>query len=318
MIYTVTFNPSLDYFIRVDELEKGTIHRAQEEDIFAGGKGINVSIVLQELGVDSVALGFAAGFTGNEIIQRIRQKGISADFISVSQGVSRINVKIRSGISTETDINGQGPEICASELQEFYHKLNQLKNGDFLVLSGSVPKSIANPEQVYQEICRKVIRAQVRLVIDAEGELLRNTLKEKPFLIKPNRQELEGLFGKLLTSRDSIILAAKQLQKEGAENVLVSLGGEGAIFVDPLGNVYEQAAPAGKPINSVGAGDSMVAGFLAGLVMEPGGNSGDYKEFTHRDYLRALRWGSAAGGAAAFSVGLPDKNKIESVYASLK
>lgn len=319
MIYTVTFNPSLDYVVRVNELEKGKIHRAIKEDIFVGGKGINVSIVLGELGVDSKALGFTAGFTGDEIIHQMKQKGIPSDFIHLNQGISRINVKLRSEVTTETDINGQGPEIGESELNQLYEKLNQIKAGDFLVLSGSVPKSISEPDKIYEEICRRVKKEDVKLVIDAEGQLLNNTLKENPFLIKPNLQELEELFQVKLNTKESILTAVKQLQKDGAENVLVSLGKDGAILVDRMDNVYEQTAPVGKLVNSVGAGDSMVAGFLAGLLQKDSNKTDCRNEdYTRNDFVRALLWGSAAGGAAAFSVGLPEKSKIEVLLASLQ
>ncbi len=314
MIYTVTFNPSLDYVVRVTEFELGNLHRAHSEDLFVGGKGINVSTVLHRLGVESVALGFAAGFTGNEIIRRLNDMGITSDFIVLEHGISRINMKLKTGDNLETEINGQGPDISQIELEYFFDRLCNLQRGDFLVLSGSVPKSLSNAELIYSEICSRVEQKGIRLIIDAEGDLLRNTLINKPFLIKPNLAELEKLFGQVLTSEQEIIYCARKLQKEGAINVMISLAGDGAILVDEHGIDHKQPAPKGKVVNSVGAGDSMIAGFLAYLAkLNPEGEV----YFQSEDYKNALIAGVAAGSAGAFSAGLPDKFMIDQVYQEI-
>jgi 1-phosphofructokinase len=314
MIYTVTFNPSLDYVVRVSEFEPGKLHRSQSEELFVGGKGINVSTVLNTLDVASVALGFIAGFTGNEIERRLYELGLSSDFIPLKKGVSRINIKLKTDEYTETEINGQGPDIDEMVLKQLYGKLTRLQVGDFLVLSGSVPKSLPNANRTYSDICIRMQKSGVRLIVDAEGELLSNTLCSKPFLIKPNLFELERLFGKTLIQDKNIIDCAKKLKEQGAANVLVSLAGDGAILVDELGNVHRQAAPRGEVKNSVGAGDALIAGFLSVLVKA--GCNGK-KEYQAEDYKAALAMGVATGSAAAFSMGLPMKKQIDDVLMQM-
>lgn len=312
MIYTVTFNPSLDYVVRVTDFMPGKLHRTQEEELFAGGKGINVSTVLHELGEETIALGFAAGFTGKELIRRLDELGLPSDFILLDHGVSRINVKLKSGGNTETEINGQGPTITLEALNSLYDKLKRMGDGDYLVLSGSIPNGL--PEELYSDISKLASKSGVRLVIDAEGNLLRKTLGERPFLIKPNRQELEALFGRTLTDEAELLACAKELKAEGAVNVLVSLGAEGALLVDEYGVTHRQPAPLGKVINTVGAGDSLLAGFLSELI---GNRQAGKSGFLSADYFNALRVGVAAGSAAAFSLGLPRRAEIVSLLEGM-
>lgn len=292
MVYTVTFNPAIDYVIQIDDLKKGSVNRAASEQMFCGGKGINVSIVLNELGVRSRALGFTAGFTGKAIEAGLRSKGVETDFIELPEGFSRINVKIRS--DAETEINGNGPNIPQGALEQLYEKLCALKEGDTLVLAGSIPNSL--PSDVYEKILARLSDRKIRSVVDATGELLLNVLKYKPFLVKPNDHELGEMFGAVLKNEDDIVFYAKKLREMGAENVLVSMAGDGAILLDENGKLHKCGACRGKVKNSVGAGDSMVAGFIAGL------RDGDHEY--------ALRLGTAAGGATAFSDGLAGREEI--------
>ncbi|MBQ7944393.1 MAG: 1-phosphofructokinase [Lachnospiraceae bacterium] len=293
MIYTVTLNPSLDYIVDVENMELGMTNRTSYEQMEAGGKGINVSYVLRSLGIESKALGFLAGFTGNEICRRLVDDGIRADFEMLSTGMSRINVKVRNIDGTE--INGMGPEITTEALVAFMDKIDALQAGDILVLAGSIPKSL--PDTIYQEIMSMLDGKGVRVIVDASKDLLRNVLTYKPFLIKPNHHELGELFGMKITSRGDVIPYAKQLQEMGAVNVLVSLGGQGAVLIDEYGTVHESDAPQGKVVNTVGAGDSMVAGFLAGWL-------------DSRDYEYAFRMGLAAGSTSAFSEKLATGDEI--------
>lgn len=297
MIYTVTFNPAIDYVVGLDNVAAGEINRAKSERIFFGGKGINVSLVLAELGIKSVALGFAAGFTGRAIEDGVRARGVETDFIFTESGFSRINVKIKA--EKETEINGRGPEISESAAARLYDKLGALKDGDILVLAGSIPNSL--PADTYEKIMRRVADRNVRVVVDAAGKLLLNTLKYKPFLIKPNDRELGEMFGKELSAPEEIIGHAYKLREMGAENVLVSMAGDGAVLIDGSGELHRCAACRGQVRNSVGAGDSMVAGFIAGIA------DGDHEY--------ALRLGTACGGATAFSDGLAEKDEI---YGLLK
>lgn len=297
MIYTVTFNPAIDYVVGLDNVAAGEINRAKSERIFFGGKGINVSLVLAELGIKSVALGFAAGFTGRAIEDGVRARGVETDFIFTESGFSRINVKIKA--EKETEINGRGPEISESAAARLYDKLGALKDGDILVLAGSIPNSL--PADTYEKIMRRVADRDVRVVVDASGKLLLNTLKYKPFLIKPNDRELGEMFGKELNALEEIIGHAYKLREMGAENVLVSMAGDGAVLIDGSGELHRCAACRGQVRNSVGAGDSMVAGFIAGIA------DGDHEY--------ALRLGTACGGATAFSDGLAEKDEI---YGLLK
>lgn len=293
MIYTVTFNPALDYVVRLNQLQLDAVNRTQSEEVQLGGKGINVSGVLRELDHNNVALGFVAGFTGKAIEEGLQQKGIATDFIHLPAGLTRINVKIKA--EQETEINGKGPEIPAQALQELYQKLDALQPGDVLVLAGSIPASL--PSDVYENILAHMQGKEVLCAVDATKDLLVNVLKYKPFVIKPNNHELGEIFGKELTTDQEILECAKKLQQQGAKNVLVSMAGDGAMLVDEHGVCHRVAAHKGTVKNSVGAGDSMVAGFLAGYL-ETG------------DYAYALRLGSAAGSATAFADGLATKSEI--------
>jgi 1-phosphofructokinase len=292
MVYTVTFNPAIDYVVHTGEMKLGSVNRSVSEEMYFGGKGINVSIVLAELGVRSKALGFTAGFTGEAIEQGVRSMGIDADFVRLSQGNSRINVKIKS--DEETELNGQGPHIDDESLAKLFEKLNELKDGDTLILAGSIPNSL--PSDIYEKILQHLSDRKIKAVVDATKDLLLNVLKYHPFLIKPNNHELGEIFGKALTSDSEIAEYAAKLQDMGARNVLVSMAGDGALLLDEHGNIHKCGVCKGTVKNSVGAGDSMVAGFTAGSL------EGDY------DY--ALRLGTACGGATAFSDGLAKKELI--------
>jgi 1-phosphofructokinase len=294
MIYTVTFNPAIDYVVRADSFKSGQINRAADEQIYIGGKGINVSLVLKRLGFDSCAMGFTAGFTGEMIEGSLRKNGINTDFVRVKGGFSRINVKLNT--DTHTELNGRGPQISRSDLQRLYGKLEVLEKGDILVLSGSVPHPL--PLNTYEKILEFLSGRGITTVVDAEGKLLTNTLKYRPFLIKPNREELEEIFACETLTDDEVIRCAKRLQKKGARNVLVSLDSDGALLIDETGKIYRQGTRQGTVINPVGAGDSMVAGFLAGYLRRG-------------DYAYALRLGTAAGTATAFSKTLASKSAIE-------
>lgn len=294
MIYTVTFNPALDYVVRMDELALGQVNRTVSEDVQLGGKGINVSWVLRELGHENVALGFVAGFTGKAIEDGLAAKGVATDFIHLPAGLTRINVKLKAG--EETEINGKGPDISAEALEELYHKLDALSEGDVLVLAGSIPASM--PSDVYESILARLEGKKVLCAVDATRDLLVNVLKYRPFVIKPNNHELGEIFGRTLTTDEEIRECAAKLQEQGARNVLVSMAGDGAMLLDENGVCHRLAAHKGKVKNSVGAGDSMVAGFLAGYL-----DSGDYEQ--------ALRVGSAAGSATAFSDVLATRPEIE-------
>lgn len=299
MIYTLTFNPAIDYVMHFEKFSCGKTNRSYCEYTTIGGKGINVSVVLNRLGIPSVAMGFVAGFTGAAIEQELKAEGVETDFVHLSEGISRINIKIKSG--EETELNGKGPYIPECAVKEFFEqKLTRIKDGDALVIAGSVPDSL--PKDIYSKILDEISNKNVRIVVDAEGELLLNSLKYKPFLIKPNHHELAGIFGKELENDQEIVACGKELQRKGAENVLVSMAEKGAILIDKTGNSYFCPAFKGEVINSVGAGDSMVAGFLAGLEKE-----GDFKF--------ALKLGSAAGSATAFSKGLARKDDILSLLS---
>lgn len=296
MIYTVTFNPALDYVVRMDELALGQVNRTVSEDVQLGGKGINVSWVLRELGHENVALGFVAGFTGKAIEDGLAAKGVATDFIHLPAGLTRINVKLKAG--EETEINGKGPDISAEALEELLHKLDALGEGDVLVLAGSIPASM--PSDVYESILARLEGKKVLCAVDATRDLLVNVLKYRPFVIKPNNHELGEIFGRTLTTDEEIRECAAKLQEQGARNVLVSMAGDGAMLLDENGVCHRLAAHKGKVKNSVGAGDSMVAGFLAGYL-----ESGDYEQ--------ALRVGSAAGSATAFSDVLATRPEIEAL-----
>ena len=295
MIYTVTFNPSLDYILRLDHFAAGEINRVNYEQILGGGKGINVSIVLKNLGHDSTALGFVAGFTGEEIKRQLQEFGVKSDFVQLEQGFSRINVKVKA--DKETEINGQGPDISENKQGELFSKLDKLVAGDTLVLAGSIPKAL--PDDIYQRIMARLEGKGIRIVVDAEKKLLLNVLQYHPFLIKPNNHELGDMFGVKLTDHDEIITYAKKLQEKGAQNVLISMAGDGAILLTAAGKSYRCPAPKGTLVNSVGAGDSMVAGFITGFMESNG------------DFERAFHMGVATGSASAFSENLATRPEVE-------
>lgn len=294
MIYTLTLNPSLDLITLIDGFKAGSLNRMQSELIVAGGKGINVSLVLKEFGIDSTVLGFIAGFTGNEIRRLLGSKELREDLIVLSEGMSRINVKVRG--KEETEINGIGPAITSGDLDKLYSKLDLMESGDILIMSGSAPSSL--PDTIYADIMEHVGSRGVSVIVDASGKLLTNTLAHNPFLIKPNRQESEAVTGIVIRSRSDAFEAAHALARAGARNVLISLGSDGAVLLSEDGNEFECDAPSGQAVNSVGAGDSLLAGFVAGLIK-------------HNDLYEALRYGVASGSACAFSVELATKEKTE-------
>ncbi|HAP20398.1 MAG TPA: 1-phosphofructokinase [Lachnospiraceae bacterium] len=284
MIYTITFNPALDYIVRVEQFNVGEVNRAAYSEIMAGGKGVNVSLVLKNLGHESTALGFAAGFTGEKLVRDLKDKGCRTDFIFLEQGMTRINVKIKG--QEETEINGEGPEITPMAIRAMMIKLERLREGDILILSGSIPKTL--PEDIYEKVIVRQQGKNVRIVVDATKNLLKETLEYHPFLIKPNHHELGELFGMTISNPEEALSYAEKLQQMGAVNVLVSMAGEGAVLLDEYGNKHMSPAPEGRLVNSVGAGDSMVAGFIAGYLET-------------KDYEQAFRMGIAAGSASAFS-----------------
>lgn len=301
MVYTVTFNPALDYVVRVNHFTAGAVNRTVEEHIFYGGKGINVSALLANLGYASTALGFVAGFTGDEIERGVKSLGFSSDFIRVKKGMSRINVKLKS--DEESEINGMGPEITPEDVEELFKKLDKLTKGDVLVLSGSIPTVMDS--RIYEAILARLEGKGVLTAVDAEKELLLNVLKYRPFLIKPNNVELGDIFGVVLKDSSEVELYARRLQDMGARNVLVSMAGDGSLLVTEDKKAYRMGVAKGVVKNSVGAGDSMVAGFLAGYL-EKG------------DYAHALRLGTAAGGATAFSDGIGTREEIMELYSQLE
>ena len=300
MIYTVTFNPSLDYIVSMNGFELGRTNRTTGEQMFPGGKGINVSIVLGNLGIESTALGFTAGYTGEQIEREVQKIGLRTDFIHIEEGFSRINVKLKDYDGTE--INGMGPEIGKMHVKELFGKLDRLGAGDILVLAGSIPKSL--PDSIYSDILGRLQDKGVLFVVDATKDLLLNVLQYKPFLIKPNNYELGEIYDVTLETREEVVPYARKLQEKGARNVLVSMAGQGAVLVDEKNAVHTLAAPQGKLVNAVGAGDSMVAGFVAGWTKQ-------------QDYDYAFRMGIAAGSASAFSELLATRQEIEQVYETL-
>ena len=293
MINTITLNPSLDYIVKVDNFKVDAVNRSNEEQIYPGGKGINVSIVLNNLGVKNTALGFIAGFTGDEILRRIKDHGVDCDFIKVKSGLSRINVKLKS--NEETVINGSGPRISESDLELLFEKISHLKKGDYLVLSGSIPSSV--PNDIYESIMKRLLDKEVEFVVDATKDLLLKVLKYKPFLIKPNHHELAELFNVTLNDDNDIIKYGKKLQEMGAKNVLISMAGDGAILIPENGDPIKREVPKGILKNSVGAGDSMVAGFISGYLK-------------NNDINEAFKMGIATGSASAFSEELATKDEV--------
>lgn len=306
MIYTITFNPALDYITQVENFKTGEINRTKTETILPGGKGLNVSIVLKNLGIKNTALGFVAGFTGEELIRKLETQGVKTDFVKVKDGITRINVKISSvndNSVEETALNGMGPQITKENIEELMNKIQNMTVDDFVILSGSIPKNIDN--NIYEKICKILNEKGITFIVDSTQELLINVLKYKPFLIKPNKEELKETVKRNIHSREDIINSAKTLQEMGAQNVLVSLGNDGAILLTQEEKTYYSEAPKGQVVNTVGSGDSMVAGFLAGY----------YKT---KDYEYALKMGVSAGSASAFSVELATKEKVDSILKQLQ
>ena len=299
MVYTVTFNPAIDYVVHTGEMKLGATNRSEREEMYFGGKGINVSIVLRELGIESKALGFTAGFTGEAIEKGLADVGINTDFVRLDNGNSRINVKIKS--AEETELNGQGPDIDDKALSALFEKLDRLSDGDTLVLAGSIPSSL--PSDIYERILERLSGRNIRVVVDATKDLLLKVLKYKPFLIKPNNHELGEMFGVELKTDEEIEKYARKLREMGAVNVLISMAGDGAMLIDEFGKKHRCGVCKGTVKNSVGAGDSMVAGFTAGII--------------NGDYEYALKLGTAAGGATAFSDGLATKEEITELVKTL-
>ena len=301
MIYTVTLNPSIDYVIKVDKLTTGNINRVNEEHVYPGGKGINVTRILKSLDKDNIALGFVSGFTGDYIINSLQELNLKSDFIKVKEGFTRINVKVKS--EEETEINGQGPKISEEELNQFYKVIDKLVDGDILILSGSIPSCL--DERLYESIMKKVEDRDIKVIVDATKNLLLNVLKYKPFLIKPNNHELAEMFNVDLNSTEDVVFYARKLKEMGAQNVLISMGKDGALLVTENDEVFASSVAKGEVINSVGAGDSMVAGFIAGYL-----KSNSYEE--------ALRLGAASGGATAFSSDLATREFIDKLVDEIK
>ena len=298
MIYTVTLNPSLDYIMHLDSLKTNTMNRSNKEEVYPGGKGLNVSLVLNNLNVPNRALGFIAGFTGNEIERLVHKYGVESDFIVLDRGTSRINVKLSE--ENETEINGVGPQITPQDLRDLYQKLEPLKDGDFLVLAGSIPNGV--PDDIYKKIMKSLSDKNIHFVVDATKDLLLSVLKYKPFLVKPNRFELAETFGVELKNEDDIVIYARRLQDMGAQNVLISLGENGAILLTHDGDIINAPVLKGTAFNTVGAGDSMVAGFIAGYIKT-------------KNLMQALRLGVAAGSATAFSPWLATKDEIDELLS---
>ena len=297
MIYTVTFNPSLDYIVSVDDFRLGLTNRTGSELLLPGGKGINVSTVLMNMGIESTALGFVAGFTGEEVVRRLEKMGVKNGFIRIDEGFTRINLKLKSIDGTE--INGQGPMIGDDKVSMLMQQLDDLKEGDVLFLSGSIPVSM--PDDIYQKIMKRLQKKKVQIVVDATRDLLMNVLPYQPFLIKPNNHELGEIFQTELKTREEVIPYGRKLQEMGARNVLISMAGEGAVLIAADGKVYNAPAPEGRLVNGVGAGDSMVAGFMAGWMEK-------------QDYEYAFHMGISAGSASAFSENLATEEEIRAVY----
>ncbi len=300
MIYTVTFNPSLDYIVSVKDFQLGKTNRTTKEQMLAGGKGLNVSIVLKNLGIKSIALGFIAGFTGRELQRMAEEDGICCNFIELENGMTRINVKMTDFDGTE--INGMGPLIDERAVEQLKEQLRELEQGDLLVLAGSIPASM--DDSIYRDVMAELSGKGITFVVDATKDLLLNVLEYKPFLIKPNNHELGELFGVELKTRESVIPYAKKLQDMGARNVLVSMAGEGAVFVDENSQTRMMPAPKGQLVNAVGAGDSMVAGFIAGWM-------------ERQDFDHAFKMAVAAGSASAFSEGFAARKEVLEIYKSI-
>lgn len=301
MIYTVTFNPSLDYIVNVNNLSIGSTNRAQSDMVLAGGKGINVSLILNTLGVDSTAVGFVAGFTGREIVKRVEEAGCSSRFIELSEGLSRINIKIKD--RKETEINAAGPKIEKEYLEELWEILEEVETGDMIVLAGSIPASL--PRQIYADILKRMTPKGVKVVVDASGTILHDLINLKPYLVKPNQDELHELFDVQVNTIEEAKNYAKKMRGMGARNAMISLGEVGAVLAAEDGMIYSCMAPRGSAVNTVGAGDSMIAGFITGMLAEVG-------------YEDALKLAVAAGSASAFSKTLATQKEIQELYETLK
>lgn len=308
MIYTLTFNPALDYTTQVENFKIGKINRTKTENILAGGKGLNVSIVLKRLEIENTAISFVAGFTGKELERKIKEYNIKTDFIETNRGYTRINVKISSLEKnsliqeSETALNGNGPEITENDIEKLLQKIQNINSNDIVILSGNIPKCIN--ENIYEIICKELYEKNVKFVVDASQKLLMNCLKYKPFFIKPNKEELEETFNTKIETKEEIIIYAQKLQEKGAQNVLISLGGDGAILLTEKNEVYYSNTPKGQVVNTVGAGDSMVAGFIAGYLKK-------------QNYKEALKLGIASGSATAFSAGLALKEEIDELLKQI-
>ena len=302
MIYTVTFNPALDYIVRLESFAAGRINRVNYEQVLGGGKGINVSIVLGNLGHKSTAMGFLAGFTGKEIVRQLRGFNADEDFVQLDEGFSRINIKVKAEV--ETEINGQGPKISEEKRDELFKKLEKPGAEDTLILSGSIPNTL--PDDMYEQTLSRLQGKGLRVVVDAEKGLLLKVLKFHPWLIKPNNHELGDMFGVKLETDEQIVEYAKKLQEKGAQNVLISMAGDGAILLTAEGKHYKSPAPKGTLVNSVGAGDSMVAGFVAGYIESNG------------DYEKAFHMGLATGSASAFSENLATRPEVEALLKTIE
>lgn len=305
MIYTITFNPALDYITQVKNFKIGEINRTKTETILPGGKGLNVSIVLKNLEIENTALGFIAGFTGEELKRKIEAQGVKTDFVKVKEGITRINIKISSMNEKkieETALNGMGPKITKNDIEALIQKIQKMSTKDIVILAGSVPKNIDN--DIYENICEKLKEKGITFIVDSTQELLMNVLKYHPFFIKPNKEELEETLNCKISTKEDIINAAKELKKLGAQNVLVSLGNDGALLLTKEDKTYYSKAPKGQVVNTVGSGDSMVAGFLAGY-------------YQTKDYEYALKTGVAAGSASAFSTRLATKEDVNALLKQL-
>ena len=305
MIYTITFNPALDYITQVENFKIGEINRTKTETILPGGKGLNVSIVLKNLGIENTALGFVAGFTGEELIHQMESQGVQTDFVKVEKGITRINIKISSMNENkveETALNGMGPQITKGDIDVLFEKIQKMSTKDIVILSGSIPKNIDN--DIYERICKQLNEKGITFIVDSTQELLMNVLKYQPFLIKPNKEELEETLNCKISTKEDIVNAAKELKKMGAQNVLVSLGNEGALLLTEEDKTYYSKAPRGQVVNTVGSGDSTVAGFLAGY-------------YQTQDYEYALKVGVAAGSASAFSIRLATKRDVDLLLKQL-
>lgn len=301
MIYTVTFNPSLDYIVNVNNLNIGATNRAQSDMILAGGKGINVSLILNTLGVSSTAVGYVAGFTGKEIIKRVEEAGCNSRFIELPDGLSRINIKIKD--RKETEINAAGPKIEREYLEELWNILEEVEKDDMVVLAGNIPASI--PQRIYADIIKKLAPKGIKVVVDASGTILQDVINLKPYLVKPNQDELYELFDVRVNTIDEAKIYVKKMREMGARNAMISLGEVGAVLAAEDGKIYSCMAPRGNAVNTVGAGDSMIAGFITGMLAQVG-------------YEGALKLAVAAGSASAFSKTLATQREIQELYETLK